>query len=127
MDLRIFFLPIVGFLVVAVNGWWFVRPVDFAFVIASVALLHIAASWWLDHSRRDWWSFAILPILLNWSAFSYALILSNQRFTIFILLVSIILTIIYWRLIFLYVFKHTAYKPFSLERFAPYLSFVTVF
>lgn len=127
MDSRIFFLSTIGLLIALLHGWWFVRIVDLGVLIVAIVILYLVAAWWLDHSRADWWSFAILPTLLNWSAFTYALILNNERLTIVVLLASALLSIFYWRLMFLYVFKHTSYKPFSLERLAPYLSFITVF
>lgn len=127
MDSKIFFLPAIVLAILALHGWWFLRISDFGLILLAIAAIYFAAAWWLDRSRRDWWSFAILPTLLNWSVLSYALIVSNGLLRTIVVILSVVMSVIYWRLIYLYVVRHTSYKPFSLERLAPYLSFATVF
>lgn len=127
MDSKIFFLPAIMLAVVGLHGWWFLRITDFGIILLMTAIIYFGAAWWLDNSRRDWWSFAILPTLLSWSVLSYGLIVSTSLLRVLVIVLSVFMSIIYWRLVYLYVVRHTSYKPFSLERLAPYLSFVTVF
>jgi len=127
MDSRIFFLPFVIFTTIAVSAWWYIRTTDFLLIIVAIIALNICLSWWLNRPRKDWWNFALLPTLLWSSALSYALVLSDSQLVAVVIIVSGLGVIFYWRQVFLYIFRQTAYRPFSLERLSAYLAFLTIF
>lgn len=127
MDSRFLFLPTAVFSLIALFLWWYYRPVDFGLIIVVAGLANIVAAWWVMKARRDWLSFALLPALLLWSALAYALIISQQSVAWSILILTGVALVAYWRLVYMYAFKHAAYRPFSLERLSGYISFVTAF
>lgn len=127
MNSRIIFLPTIILSNLAIFIWWYFRVSDYLFIIAIIILLNLIFAWWLNSSRRDWWSFALLPIIFTLSALAYALIISSVNVILIILLLSFIVLVVYWRLVYIYVFKHAFYRLFSLERLFYYLSFIAVF
>ncbi len=127
MDLRLIFLPLTVIYSVLVGAWWFVRPEDFFWLLLAILIHSIVSAWWLTRSRKDWLIFALLPLFLFASGLSYALTISVQNIAIGVVLIAVIGTILYWRLVFLYTFKQSLYRPFSLERLSSYLSFLTVY
>ncbi len=127
MDSRFLFLPTAVFFLIALFLWWNSRPEDFATVMTVAGFGNLFAAWWIMKSRRDWLSFALLPALLLWSSLSYALLVSSQQLAWLILLLSAAALIAYWRLVYMYAFKHANYRPFSLERLSGYISFMTAF
>jgi hypothetical protein len=127
MDLRLIFLPLTVIYSVLVGVWWFVRPEHFFWLLLAILVHSFISAWWLTRSRKDWPIFALLPLFLFASGLSYALTISVQNVAIAIVAVSILGTILYWRLVFLYTFKQSLYRPFSLERLSSYLSFLTIY
>lgn len=127
MNSRLIFLPTVFIALIALVLWWQFRTADFGYIMASVGVANLGAAWWIVRQRRDWWSFAIIPAFILWSGFSYALVVTNQYLALASVLISALLSILYWRLVFLYIFNQLAYRPFSLERLFGYVSFATVF
>jgi len=127
MDSKIIFLPTIILSNLALFVWWYFRSSDFIFILLAIILINLATAWWINSSRRDWWSFALLPIIFTISALSYALIISNASVVLAIVVLAYIILVVYWRLIFVYVFRHFSYRPFSLERLFYYLSFISIF
>lgn len=127
MNSRITFLPTIILANLALFIWWYVRPVDYLFMIGFIILTNLAFAWWINNSRHDWWSFSLLPILFSFSALFYALIISTTNIVLLILVFSYLAIIIYWRLVYTYVFRHAVYRLFSLERLFYYLSFISLF
>jgi len=127
MDSRLLFLPTIVVSFIAIIVWWYLRTVDFGIIMGVVGFINLAAAWWITRERRDWWSFSIVPALLLWSSLSYSLVVLNSSIALISVIVATVLAILYWRLVFLYAFNHTAYRPFSLERLFGYASFIILF
>ncbi len=127
MDLRLIFLPLTVIYSVLVSVWWFVRPEHFFWLLLAILIHSFVSAWWLTRTRKDWAIFALLPLFLFASGLSYALIISIQNVAIVVVVISLLGTILYWRLVFLYTFKQSLYRPFSLERLSSYLSFLTIY
>jgi hypothetical protein len=127
MNPRITFLPVTALANLALIVWWYFRTNDYLYIIGVIILINLALAWWLDHSRRDWWSFALLPIIFPLSSLAYALIISNTSIVLLLAIFTYLVIMVYWRLVFVYVFKHALYRPFSLERLFYFISFIAIF
>jgi hypothetical protein len=127
MNPKLFFPPIITIIIASLPFWWYNRTADLGYIMLAILLINLGAAFWLVRSRRDWWSFAILPILLLASAFAYALIISLSWLALAIVSFAAIAAIAYWRLVFLYILKQNLYRPLSLERLSSFLSFFVIF
>lgn len=127
MNSRFIFSPIAALINLVLFTWWYLRTSDFLFIIGALALINLILAFWLNKSRRDWWGFALLPIIFSISALLYGLVASNNTIILIILIVAYLILMIYWRLVFVYVFKRLSYRAFSLERMFYYLGFISIF
>ncbi|MCX6792510.1 MAG: hypothetical protein NTY12_00620 [Candidatus Falkowbacteria bacterium] len=127
MNSRIAFLPIAALANLGLFIWWYSRTNDFLYITIALVVINLILALWLNSSRRDWWSFSLLPLIFTFSALAYSLVISSPSVVISIITFTFVVLVIYWRLVYIYAFKHPAYHPFSLERFFYYLSFISIF
>lgn len=120
-------IPYIFFLTGGLFGWWYTDPSSISWVAGGIALGYLLGAWWLDQERRDWWRFAVSPLLLALSGLAFSSLVVGAYSALAILVIAGLLSLMYWRYAYLYVTRPGSYVPFSLERFSNSLNFLTVY
>ncbi len=127
MEAKAIFLPTTILLNLALLAWWYFRVSDLMFIILVLVVLNLLLAGWLNKFRGHWWNFSFFPITFYLSSLAYSLIVSQVELMVIIIIFVWLGLIFYWRLVFAYLIKTDIYRPFSLEKFFSFFSFLTFF
>jgi len=123
------FLPLIFALGTwALVEWFIIQPYYLLWALGSLALLNIVLARWLARQeKKQWWKFALLPLLGSGIVSAYLSLLTSSAFVQIVTVLLVIFIFIYWRLVYLYLVKSSRYVAFSLENLSFYVNFVLIF
>lgn len=98
------------------------------FVFSNIAIVFAIFSFSKASTiEKDWWNYAIFPVVFSSSLMVYSVLLSSKFFIQFLIVVDVILLYHYLRSVYYYILQPEKYLPSSIENFSSYGNFFAFF
>ncbi len=127
MNARFLLVPCIVLAHAALLLWWYLQPDSLGIMLGAATILYVFGAQWLDRTRRDWWHFALLPIVWTVSVVLFASLVSGAFSLPVLLFIALLGNAVYWRYADLYAMQSSRYRPFSLERLSLLINFLSIF
>lgn len=109
---------------------YFFNPKMIYFSVIAIELVLFFTAWQFTAASRKeekWWNYFILPALFTLNLVVFSVLIPNKFFIQVLFFFNLIFLYLYLRSIYYYLMEHSKYKENSMQNFASYANFLSVY